>query len=886
MSTFSQTPGELDIEAVLGTDFALSLNFSNTISNFTFNAGIVLNEYPSQIVFPLTANISGTNIVNLTLSDAQTEEIGVISNKKWYLNRTKDNVTQMVLSGRFQISDIPIGQNSGVREYIVINDLTVSSLYAVGAPGSTGATGLSGATGLTGATGIHGATGNQGSTGAGIRLLGTVPDTVNLPGNASVGDVWIVSNQGGAGYSWNGVAWANVGQVQGPIGATGQQGVQGATGIGATGATGAGLAGATGPIGATGFPGLVGATGQGLLLLGTVPNVINLPGNASIGDIWIVTNQAGDGYSWNGAAWINIGQIKGSAGATGAVGATGSIGATGSQGIPGTAAAQGATGGLGATGATGLGATGATGAGATGATGVAGQQISFYRYTADTTKTSGFPTDGTLYWNNATQTNSTVISVSHITATSEDIDLFLNLVAIGNQFVIQDKANSNSFQKWQVSGSPVNVPNSYIEFPVTLVSSGGNGSSNFSNNTNLIFAITQQGIQGSTGLTGATGVTGALGATGATGSGATGATGVAGTTGATGLGTIFSDTPPTPINGLNWVDTTTMRYYQYYSDETSSAWVEVSSAFVGQNGTTGATGATGFGATGATGVIPTNVDILVNDITIGRGGGNNADNTVFAYGSAALSATGTENTVIGRQSQQSRTTGSYNTSIGYYSLLSNTIQSYNTAIGRSSLQNATASNNTAVGYRALLNSTGNSNTAVGFDALFNNSNYTNCAGIGASSSVTASNQVQLGNSTTTTYVYGTVQNRSDVRDKKDVKDTELGLDFINALRPVDFKWDMREDYRTDENYDTSNIITDGSKKRSRFHHGLIAQEVKALLEAKGIDFGGFQDHSICGGQDVMSIGYDELIAPLIKSVQELSNELAIVKQELNNIKNK
>jgi hypothetical protein len=657
MSTFSQTPGELDIEAVLGTDLALSLNFSNTISDFTFDAAIVLNEYPAQVTFPLTTSINGTRIVNLTLSDTQTETIGVISNKKWYLNRTKDGITQMVLSGRFQISDIPIGQNSGVREYVVINDLTVSSLYAVGAHGATGATGVTGATGstgiigatgstgitgdvgatgVTGATGVigatglvgatgdvgatgigatgatgtvgvTGATGLSGATGVGVRLLGTVPDTVNLPGNANVGDVWIVSNQGGAGYSWNGVAWANVGQVQGPIGSTGLQGIQGATGIGATGASGIGVAGATGPIGATGFPGLVGATGQGLLLMGTVPDVINLPGNASIGDIWIVTNQAGDGYSWNGVAWVNIGQIKGSAGATGAVGATGIDGATGPQGIPGTAAAQGATGATGSFGATGsIGSTGATGIGATGATGVAGQQISFYRYTADTSKTSGFPTDGTLYWNNATQINSSMVSASHITATSEDIDLFLSLISVGNQFTIQDRSNSNSFQKWQVSGTPVNVPNSYIELPVTLISSGGNGSSNFSNSANLIFVITQQGIQGSTGLTGSTGATGALGVAGATGStgiGATGstgigATGVTGTTGATGLGTIFSDTEPTPVNGLNWVNTSTMRYYQYYDN----AWVEVSSAFVGQNGTAGATGATGSGATGATGV--------------------------------------------------------------------------------------------------------------------------------------------------------------------------------------------------------------------------------------------------------------------------------------------
>jgi hypothetical protein len=70
--------------------------------------------------------------------------------------------------------------------------------------------------------------------------------------------------------------------------------------------------------------------------------------------------------------------------------------------------------------------------------------------------------------------------------------------------------------------------------------------------------------------------------------------------------------------------------------------------------------------------------------------------------------------------------------------------------------------------------------------------------------------------------------------------------------------------------DLSNITHDGSKKRSRFHHGLIAQEVKAVLDAQGIDFGGYQDHKVKGGQDVLTIGYDELIAPLIKAIQELT----------------
>jgi hypothetical protein len=38
----------------------------------------------------------------------------------------------------------------------------------------------------------------------------------------------------------------------------------------------------------------------------------------------------------------------------------------------------------------------------------------------------------------------------------------------------------------------------------------------------------------------------------------------------------------------------------------------------------------------------------------------------------------------------------------------------------------------------------------------------------------------------------------------------------------------------------------------------------------GIDFGGYQDHRVKGGDDVLSLGYEELIAPLIKAVQELA----------------
>jgi hypothetical protein len=281
--------------------------------------------------------------------------------------------------------------------------------------------------------------------------------------------------------------------------------------------------------------------------------------------------------------------------------------------------------------------------------------------------------------------------------------------------------------------------------------------------------------------------------------------------------------------------------------------------------------------------------ITSNGVTLGRGGGNISTNTAIGSGALSLNTTGSNNTASGAGALQNNTIGIQNSAYGRQSMQSNTIGINNTAIGHAALQ---------------FNETGVNNTAIGRIALFNNVSWDNTTGVGSNSQVTGSNQVQLGDAGTTTYAYGAVQNRSDVRDKSDVRDTELGLEFVNALRPVDFKWDIREDYRPEapakpstdatneekaaykiaqdkwlEDVKLANITHNGFKKRKRFHHGLIAQEVKAVLDAKNIDFGGFQDHSLNGGDDVLSIGYDELIAPLIKAVQELSAKIEILESK-------
>lgn len=285
-------------------------------------------------------------------------------------------------------------------------------------------------------------------------------------------------------------------------------------------------------------------------------------------------------------------------------------------------------------------------------------------------------------------------------------------------------------------------------------------------------------------------------------------------------------------------------------------------------------------------------------------------NTASGLNALYSNTTGIANTASGASALQNNTTGNYNTASGVGALYNNTTGNYNTASGVEALRsNTTGYNNTANGVQALLsNTTGYNNTASGLNALYSNTTFSNISGFGYNSQVTGSNQVQLGDSATTTYVYGTVQNRSDIRDKADVRDTVLGLDFIQSLRPVDYRWDMREDYKPerpelempkleDEDYEAKkaeydlvmaewleackleNIVRDGSKKRSRYHQGFIAQEVLAL----DVDFGGIQDHSVRGGEDVLSIGYDELIAPLVKAVQEQQATIEALKARIETL---
>lgn len=273
------------------------------------------------------------------------------------------------------------------------------------------------------------------------------------------------------------------------------------------------------------------------------------------------------------------------------------------------------------------------------------------------------------------------------------------------------------------------------------------------------------------------------------------------------------------------------------------------------------------------GVLTTSADASINGVTVGKGTGSGVSNIAIGNTAGDSMTTGYENTIVGVTAGTSVTSGYQNTLIGY---------------GAGDVVN-TGIDNTFVGRWAGIDiSSGNYNTAVGEIAL--GSSFVNCSNstaLGYSAQVTGSNEVQLGNGSTNTYYYNSIQARSDMRDKAEIQDTDLGLDFIMALRPRKYRWDLRDLYRTrrpapdapqaeieawKQANRLGNIVPDGTHKRSRFHQGLIAQEVKAVMDEMGVDFGGYQDHKVNGGEDVLSLGYDEMIAPLIKAIQELKAE--------------
>jgi len=268
-------------------------------------------------------------------------------------------------------------------------------------------------------------------------------------------------------------------------------------------------------------------------------------------------------------------------------------------------------------------------------------------------------------------------------------------------------------------------------------------------------------------------------------------------------------------------------------------------------------------------------DLVINGLCVGRGRNSLAGNIAigsFTLNSSSLS--GRFNVGIGSTVMGVNTTGCGNTGSGAYAVRSNTTGCHNTGIGYCGLYcNTVGSLNTVVGYTAGLGILGSScNTIIGSCAQPNANTCNNIAiGMNATTSATNGHTV-WGNSgnNVCNCVFAAWSNVSDCNDKTNIKplDNKLGLSFVKKLRPVSFNFDNRDNYVVNCNFPYGK--KDGTLAGSVEHYGLVAQELKSTLDELNVKFDALGHDE---AKNAYRVTYEELIAPIIKAVQELDERL-------------
>ena len=198
----------------------------------------------------------------------------------------------------------------------------------------------------------------------------------------------------------------------------------------------------------------------------------------------------------------------------------------------------------------------------------------------------------------------------------------------------------------------------------------------------------------------------------------------------------------------------------------------------------------------------------------------------------------------------SNTTGSSNTCIGYGAGGENTTGSQNVSVGQYAGDSVTTGdNNTSIGYDAGDTiTTGSNNTSLGYNA--------------EPSGATASNEITLGNSSNDDLRCNdtTISSLSDARDKVDVVNLPSGLNFVNTLRPVKFKWQTR----------------DGNINDGKIRAGFLAQELQ--IAQKDNEFLNLVSNK---NPDRLEAKYGNLIPCLVQAIKELSAQFTALEGKLN-----
>ncbi len=232
-------------------------------------------------------------------------------------------------------------------------------------------------------------------------------------------------------------------------------------------------------------------------------------------------------------------------------------------------------------------------------------------------------------------------------------------------------------------------------------------------------------------------------------------------------------------------------------------------------------------------------------------------NTLVGQGAGDTITTGDENTCVGRVADVSGSTAVNQTVIGYGALG----QGDNTvSLGNSSVTDFYLAPGNTSGQTIRFNDAGTGGF-IQYDHSDDQlklavANTINVRIFDGSLQPGTDNTQDLGASSRAwkdVYYEGSITDTSDERYKKNIEECDLGLEFINELKPSKYK--KKDD---DEKHPT--------------RYGIIAQQVIDVLNKKGNknDFAGID----ASDESHLRADYIQFIAPLIKAVQELSAKVA------------
>lgn len=242
-------------------------------------------------------------------------------------------------------------------------------------------------------------------------------------------------------------------------------------------------------------------------------------------------------------------------------------------------------------------------------------------------------------------------------------------------------------------------------------------------------------------------------------------------------------------------------------------------------------------------------------------------NVAIGKGSLVTNSIGGENNAIGYNALYSNTTGNRNFAIGSFALYGMNGGSDNVGIGIGALRNTGAGSfNVAIGIHAGCCTTGNCNTHLGNIAGASNLSGCNNVFLGNDAqgpTASSCNTITLGNSSISCIraQVTTISALSDQRDKTNVVDLPLGLQFILDLRPVKFTWNMR---------DGGKVGVDDT--------GFIAQEVLSVEDKYNVSR--YLDMVGRENPEKLEVKPAKLIPILVKAIQELSDKVDLLESKL------